>query len=127
MKYVLEFELPGLPPMTNKTHGCSWQALYKKRKEWKEQVGMIARLRRPEKPLERARVTLTRFSTSRPDFDGLTSGFKPILDALKGIVIVDDAPECVGQPTYLWEKARPNYGKIRVRVEEIVEVKDEQA
>lgn len=73
-------------------------------------------------PLERARLTLTRYSSVAPDFDGLVSSFKHIIDGLIDAgVIVGDSMKVIGAPTYLWEKTSPAKGRVKVIVEEVVE------
>jgi len=110
--------------MTN-TSRVHWRKLYKERAKWKGLVGnavLLADERRAaeRKPLTRARVTITRCSSTEPDYDGLVSGGKALLDGLvEAGVIVDDKVSVIGQPVYLWEKAKPGKGKVKVRVESI--------
>jgi Holliday junction resolvase RusA-like endonuclease len=119
---ILEFEIEGLPKMTN-TLRKHWAVIQKERAKWKRLVAQAclnekdcaARIR---KPLTQAQVTITRFSSTAPDYDGLVSAGKAILDGLvEAGVIVDDNVSVIGQPKYLWEKAKPKMGKVRVRVE----------
>lgn len=120
--YVLEFELPSLPPMTNRASGASnhWRHIHAERKRWRETVATIARVRRPSSPLERAKLTLTRCSSVCPDADGLVSGFKPIVDGLvDGGVLRDDKLRTTGMPDYRWESAPKGLGKVRIRVEAV--------
>jgi Holliday junction resolvase RusA-like endonuclease len=63
---------------------------------------------------------VTRYSTRKPDQDNLTFSFKHVVDGLKlSGVIVDDNPDAI-TATYLWQKAPPRQGKIKVVVEEIL-------
>lgn len=74
----------------------------------------------PKEPLKKAKVTLSRFSTREPDFDGLVCSFKPILDGLTNSkIIIDDKMSVIGQPTYKWEKIGKGKGKIHILVEEL--------
>ncbi len=117
--YRLEFILFGLPKMANRTRGQHFRVYMKHRDEWAQKVhGSIAG-KLPEEPLKRARIELTRFSSIEPDFDGLVSSFKAILDALRGRVILDDRPSCIGSPLCKWEKTAPKQGRIKVIVEEV--------
>lgn len=117
--YVLEVELDGLPRMTNAQRG-HWAARMKHAKMWKRRVFDAVWPHRPSEPLERAQLTLTRFSTKAPDFDGLVSGFKACVDALiHAGVLIDDNFSVIGQPAYLWERAQRGAGKVRVRVEAV--------
>lgn len=120
MTYRLEFTIAGLPRMTNpsgrKNH---WRVVKKERDQWIAAVMAIVKTRtRPVAPLERAKLTLTRYSSVSPDPDGLVSGFKAIVDALvKAGVIANDRTENIGFPDYRWEKAPRGKGSVRVRVE----------
>lgn len=71
-------------------------------------------------PLAKAKLTLTRHSSTEPDYDGLVSSFKPCIDALiMANVIENDRMSNVGKPTYLWELAPRNKGHITIKVESI--------
>lgn len=119
---ILEFEIPGLPKMTNGLR-VHWRAIQKERATWKARVAVAVafeqkRAARPFETLTRAQVTITRFSSMPPDYDGLVSAGKAILDGLvEAQVIIDDNVTVIGQPIYLWEKALPRKGKIKVRIE----------
>lgn len=97
-----------------------YMAVFQERKKWKNAVYYEFYKHRPDKPLERARVTLTRCSSRQGDFDNLVSGFKAILDGLvMGKIILDDKVDVIGSPIFLWEKAKNKEGKIRIRVESV--------
>jgi hypothetical protein len=65
-------------------------------------------------------LTLTRGSSVQPDYDGLVSGFKHVIDGLVlAKVLINDDQETIGIPEYKWVKADPKEGFIRVTVEEI--------
>ncbi len=71
----------------------------------------------PEKPLKKARLVLTRYSSNSPDFDGLVSSFKHVIDGLVDAgVIQNDKFENIGAPEYVWEKCGRRAGKITVEV-----------
>jgi Holliday junction resolvase RusA-like endonuclease len=119
MTYVLCFELPGLPKTVNGAHG-SWQAAARERKKWRTAVCMVARFRRPEKPLNKARLILTRFSSVKPDYDNLAISFKSAVDGLTDAgIISDDKDSVVLERQYLWERAGPRKGRIRIEVQEL--------
>lgn len=114
----IEFELDGLPKTTNAFKRSHWTHSFKERKRWKTFVFYKLGEFRWEK-FSKPRLTLTRFSTTEPDFDGLVSSFKAVIDGLKVAgVIEDDKQSIIGQPLYKWEYAPPRKGKIRVVVEE---------
>jgi Holliday junction resolvase RusA-like endonuclease len=98
-----------------------WTVRKKELDQWKSAIAAILRTRTlPPKPLKLAKLTLTRCSSSEPDFDGLVSGFKGIIDSLvRAGVLENDKPSNIGTSVYLWEQASPGKGKIKVAVEEI--------
>lgn len=123
MSYRLEFELPGLPRMANIASGRShWRYAHQEAATWKQAVKLAVGPRKPKKPLPRYRLILTRFSSVEPDFDGLTRGFKSLVDGLKMAgVIEDDKLSNSGAWDCQWDRARPREGKVRVVVEEVKE------
>lgn len=120
MNYRLTIEIPGLPKTVNALGRAHWSVKVKHNNLWfgLVQWGVI-RAGKPKEPLKKALVTLTRYSSSEPDFDGLTSSFKCILDSLiKCGVLEDDKMSVIGQPTYVWEKCKRDEGKIKIEVVE---------
>lgn len=118
-KYRIDFQLPGLPPMTNAKGSRHWRRIYEERKTWKTMVWQVAGPQRPRAPLFKARLTLVRFSSESPDCDGLVSGFKSVIDGLRESgFIVDDKFENIAMPTYHWVEVPRGQGHIRVIVEE---------
>ncbi len=105
--------------MQNRTKGQHFRVYMQHRDEWKAKVNASIAGKLPQEPLKRASLTLVRYSSIEPDFDGLVSSFKAILDALKGRVIEDDRPSCIGSPICKWEKTAPKQGRVKVIVEEI--------
>jgi len=64
--------------------------------------------RRPDEPLQQCRITVERFSTQKPDRDGLWGSLKALLDALQpkskthpyGLgFIVNDSSSCIAELT----------------------------
>lgn len=120
--YRLEFELYGLPKIISNASRNGWRGLWAEKKKWKravfERVSFYAFTR---DPLTSAKLTLTRHSSKEPDFDGLVSSFKAVIDGLKEAgIIADDKMSIIGQPQYRWQKAKMKQGKISVAVEEIL-------
>lgn len=117
--YRLDFDLIGLPKTTNGAHG-HWRAAAAERKKWRDAVTLVAKFRRPPKPLSKARLELTRFSSSKADFDNLVISFKSCVDGLKDAgVISDDKDAVIVDRKYLWEKAPKGKGRVRIVVEEV--------
>lgn len=120
MGYVLEFMIPGLPKMANQLLRGHWRARHGHAVSWKSKVRQAAEYRRPEKPLEKAKLTLVRVSSVQPDVDGLVSSFKHIVDGLvEAGILVNDKPENIGMPDYKWERGAQKAGHVKVKVEAI--------
>lgn len=120
LAYLLEFELDGLPKTTNAGGRVHWTTQHSRSKIWKKKVLLAVLTKAPPIPLLKAKLTLIRCSSVCPDFDGLCSSFKSIIDGLiLACILDDDKMTNIGQPIYLWEKAPKNKGKIKVKVEEI--------
>jgi len=71
-------------------------------KKWKSDVQILAQVVAPPKPYEFAEVKMIRHSAVQPDYGNLVESFKPLLDGLKGIWIVDDDPDHVLE-SYEWQ------------------------
>lgn len=103
----------GHPPGVNQR--LHWQARRRLEQPFKEAIGWQAKAFGLEHLVERARVVVTFTYRSRRyvgDVDNLYARAKPIVDALKGIAIVDDSP------AHLQLEVRQELGKERsVRVE----------
>lgn len=121
--YVLRLVIIGLPKRYNTISGTHWSLRAKEARKWHQRLlgRMITqRISPPRKPLARAKLRLTRYSSRPPDYDGLVQSFKPVVDALiKTLIIADDNMEVVGKPEYNWERVPANEGKILIEVEEI--------
>lgn len=116
--YRLELELRGLPRL-QPNERWHWAARYRHDKRWREWVGRSARhAGLPARPLERAVIECTRYSVRACDVDNCFASWKPLLDGLKRVVIVDDSPDHV---TVLsrWERcASRKEQRVRIVVEE---------
>jgi hypothetical protein len=122
MSYRIEFELAGLPQMANIQNGKShWRHQHKEAQKWKGAAMLAASSKgKPPRPLTRASLTLTRFSSVCPDPDGLVRGFKHVIDGLVAAgVLENDRYSNIGMPHYRWEEAPPKKGFLRVVVEAV--------
>lgn len=118
--YVIVFEIVGLPKMSNQLLRGHWRVKHEHAVKWKKAVAVSVMLngKKPPQPLVSAALTITRVSSSRPDYDGLVSGGKALIDGLVECgVLSGDKHENIGAPTYLWEKGSKGHGKVRVKVE----------
>jgi Holliday junction resolvase RusA-like endonuclease len=118
--YTLEFTIADTPKSPNVFYSTHWRTRHTHTKKWERLVWAHVWPRKPERPLERAKVTLTRHSVRKMDADNCRLSFKPIMDALvKYGVLLDDTVAVVGEPVVIQEKAPLRQKSVRVRVEEI--------
>jgi hypothetical protein len=118
--YRLTLVLPGLPKTSNAHRSSGHWARYRDDGAWKSAVTALARPRRPKVPLDRYRLHLTRFSSMEPDYDGLVSTWKSVVDGLREAgVIANDRYSNSGPWLCDWEKSSPKSGHIRIVVESI--------
>lgn len=120
MTYSLEFQIGGLPRMHNASGKSKHHfVLHAEAKRWKRDVALAVGNRKPPMPLTRYTLTLVRFSSVEPDFDGATIGFKYVVDSLVDCgVLANDKISNSGQWNVAWVKSSPRNGRISVRVEE---------
>ncbi len=117
--YRITFEIDTLPQLQNARSKTSFWNYHREAKNWVNWVALAIIGHLPDKPLNRANVTLTRCSSIEPDCDGLFSGMKAPLDALVKVgIIKDDRPSVINFQAK-WEKAPKNKGKIRFEIQEI--------
>ena len=106
--------------MTNEVLSMKLRQRFRRKTYWKKYVWLVTAHKKPKKPLIKAKLTLIRATSIRPDFDGLVSGFKHIIDGLVlAGIIQNDKYENISWPSYDWEQAPPKHGFIRVTIEEL--------
>ncbi len=119
-KYALKIEIQGLPKTTNGNARRHWRSLQNEANKWKREVALFIGNCGPVKPLERATLKLTRHSSAEPDYDGLVSSFKHVIDGLvRSGVLVNDKLSNIGVPDYKWARCARNKGFISVEVLEV--------
>lgn len=117
--FNLKIEIDDLPKMTNAHANASWFRRKAEADKWKRLMFHELVGKAPKTPLQKATITCIRYSSREPDFDGLVSGFKHCIDALKiNKIIVDDKSSVIGTPIYKWEKISKGSGKITIEVTE---------
>lgn len=121
MGYKIVIEIMGLPPMANELFAMHWKERMRSNNKWKRDVGMaVLQLGKPPVPLQKAEIILTRYSSKQPDPDNMATGFKACMDGLKEIgVIIDDHPDVIGAPKYVWENSKKGKGRITIEVREV--------
>jgi Holliday junction resolvase RusA-like endonuclease len=97
-----------------------WQ--YKHDKDnWLLYIKFATYTKTPDKPLTKAKVTITRHSSKEPDCDNLYGAMKPVLDALVKLqIILDDRPSVIDLKCK-WAKCPQKNGKITIEIEEVAE------
>ena len=119
--YTLEFSSKGLPKTTNsKRRFGHWSQYHRETQKWKQTLVPYLLSKRPmDGPLQKSKIILIRRSSVEPDFDGLVSSFKHILDSMVDAkIIANDKPRTIF-PEYKWEKTLQKKGNIVVYVQEI--------
>lgn len=121
--YTLDIYIPGLPKIfSNGPHG-QWRGQWAAKRKWTNLVILAVGHKKPPKPLTKAKVILTRYSSVRPDKDNRIISFKPILDGLKKAGVIIDDNDDVVDTIYPHVKVGPRDGKIRIQVESMEHVK----
>jgi len=116
-EYLLELTIPGLPLMMNELLRGNWTRKHGHARQWKLLITRYVYNQRPVEPLQSAMLTLTRHSSKEPDYDGLVSSFKHVVDGLVvAKIIIDDTQSVIGIPKYKWEKCSPRKGHIKIIV-----------
>lgn len=121
---MIKITLKGLPKTTNSNSRQTWRAQRAESRKWKNLVSkyVYIHLLKPEKPFAKAKVTITRYSSNEPDFDGLVSAGKHLIDGLiEAGILENDRMSNIGRPEYLWERAPRNQGHVTIEVEEVSE------
>lgn len=119
MSYELVLSLPMLPKLPNQLLYKSFWLVKKEKDYWHSMIGYaIPQAKRPEKPLERAQLTLVRRSAQECDPDALAGSFKYVIDALVACGVLAGDTSAHVQISARWEKAKPKFGSIYVEVKE---------
>lgn len=116
--YTLNITVPGLPKRINQMSGRTWYVRSAESKKWLSSISAYATI--PPNPIRRAKLTLVRFSSRCPDYDGLVSSFKHVIDALVTLrILEDDSMIHIGMPDFMWVITDRGKGKIQIIVEEL--------
>lgn len=116
-RYVIG-PIPGLPKNPNQLKGQHWSAYHKEAAEWQRSVGLMAlvvRNRYGLRPLPKAALHfhVSVGDNRTHDADNIIASFKPVLDALKGVIIEDDSIDHI-QLSYSFDRAKPRQFTIQV-------------
>jgi Holliday junction resolvase RusA-like endonuclease len=120
MLYSLTFTINVLPITLNKALRGSW-------KKWHGNFDVIQKIihlktikTRPKVPIQKAHITLTRYSAGTLDRDNMFFTFKPVIDGLVNAgVIIDDGFNQVKELTPIQIKSKRKEARIEVHVQEL--------
>ena len=116
MRYSLDIELDILPRINSADH-THWRTRNRERDLQRGLIRGYTLRNHPKTPLPKARVRLTRYSSVEPDPGNMGESWKHVLDGLTFAgIIEDDRSSVIGTPEFVWQKARPKRGKIRIQV-----------
>lgn len=121
MSYRLHFTLEGLPKILSNGSQGSWRKSHGEKMKWQRKIRdfVILNKMRPDEPLKKAKVTITRHSFKCPDFDNMAIAAKPLMDGLVKVgVLIDDSMDVVTHQ-YKWERAPQLKGFVELVVEEL--------
>jgi Holliday junction resolvase RusA-like endonuclease len=118
MSFHLLLEIIGLPELQAAGSQGGWRGKWAKGRAWADKVKWLAHSSRPKKPLQRARVICTRYSSAEPDHDNLVASFKVTIDALTRMGFwPDDSPQHL-EVAYQWAAAKRGKGWVSVEIVE---------
>lgn len=118
--YSVFIELKGLPPMPN-----AWGRMHRWQKQdqntiWYAAISAQVGSQKPLAPLTTYRLSLTRKSSSEPDYDGLVGSFKLVVDGLVRCgVLADDKISNSGPWEVGWIRSKQNQGSVLVQVTQV--------
>lgn len=99
-----------------------WTAKHKWNTAWKDAVWeqiMMRRRRFGPLPYKRAHITFVLFTVRFLDTDNSYTAIKPLLDALKGRVIVDDSPVHIELTVFQAKVEHRDEERVSVTVEDL--------
>lgn len=119
--YHIKFHVDSLPDLPNARSQKSFWGLHNEKNTWTKYIALATIGKRPDSPLKKSKVTITRCSSRECDWDNLYSSFKAPLDALVRLgIIIDDRPSTC-QLLGLWMKTPQKEAKLLIEIEEVTE------
>ena len=105
--YRLALELTQLPEAFNKVLRTHWKDRHSTNMSWYMFISCEVGLKRPPKPLKRARISIVRHAHRTLDFDGLVASMKPVVDGLVVAKVLSDDSWRVTGPWHVDQVFRP--------------------
>ncbi len=117
--YQIEFVVDKLSTLPNARSQRSFWVLHQEKRIWARLIFGITAGKKPDAPLKKAHVIITRCSSRECDLDNLYASLKAPLDALVKIgFIKDDKPSCCTLEAK-WEKVKIKECKMKFFIKEI--------
>ena len=113
---MIKLEIEGLPKSPNQIGRSHWAIQAKEKKVWADLIGWTAKAAYKGEPLQKAHIVSRIYvgDNRRHDPDSLAWAVtKPTLDALKGIILVDDSIDNV---TLEYEYSREKPRRFQVEI-----------
>lgn len=120
--FSLKFEISLMPLTLNQIMGKHWRSRHTNFKTIHKIIQAITHNKKPLKPVQKAKVTIWRYSSGTLDRDNMFFTFKPIVDGLvEAGVIQDDGFDQVKELyPYQIKIKRTEKPRVEVLVEEIL-------
>lgn len=117
--YMLEITDNHLPPTANKYKRMHWTKIKKEKEYWVSIIRGHLDRNPPPRPLDSYKLTLIRYSSVAPDYDGLVLSWKIVIDACQVAGLITNDKICNSGPwDCRWIKAKPKHGSVYIKVEE---------
>ena len=89
--YSIKFFINKLPKSLNVKLRSHYFELDKENKNWSFLINLAVYGKKPDKPLNKARIKVIRYCKKYLDYDGFVGSLKPVIDSLvKAELIIDD-------------------------------------
>jgi hypothetical protein len=89
--YKINFFINKLPKSLNVKLRSHYFELAKEHKNWVFLIALKVIGNKPDKPLNKAKIKITRYCKKYMDFDGYVGSLKPVIDALvRNDLLIDD-------------------------------------
>jgi hypothetical protein len=116
--YILEIEIPTAATDANRTKGSNRFAHHALFKKIKQDMELLCRGKKPEMPLEKFKISITRHGARALDYDNLISSFKPFIDSLVlSKIIANDSWKYIRQINT--DQKISNEKKLVIKVKEV--------
>lgn len=120
VKYHVLLRIEGLPKPYNAITHMHWYVKKQIKDKAQKAIKEASEGMRPAVPLTKAKLICRRHSCKAPDFEGLVSSFKHLIDGLVvHKILIDDNMDIIGKPDFRWLKAPRGKGFIEIEIEEL--------